>query len=180
MFSGATIPVQAATPLDSVALRRSDVPAGFKQTTGRYDVIRSVAANDKVSVATLQSKGWVASFDSTFDHNGPRATTQINSGVDQFKSTGGARWDMSNALHLLTKGLPQATTVGIAGIGNQAVLLRSFGVVNRARFSLAYVAFRRGHYFAGTAIILTGSAPAASVADAEHYAHILDVRLRKA
>jgi hypothetical protein len=178
-YSRDTASAQSVTPLASVALKTSDVPAGFKQTTGRYDVIQRVALNDKVTVAVLESKGWLASYDSTFDHNGARATTQINSGLDEFKSAGGARWDISNALHLLTKNLPHARAVSIAGIGDQAMLFKSSGVVHRARYSLAYVVFRRGPYLGGTAIIVTGSGPAPSTADVERYAHILDGRLKQ-
>jgi hypothetical protein len=175
---GALGSARAAPSLAALALRQSDVPAGYKQTTTKYDTIQSAASSDHVSVATLRSKGWLGSYQSTFAKTSKSVSLEISSGVDHFKSASGVNWDISNGLRILKAELHGSKTFPVSGIGNQAVGLRVSGKSGKTAYSIVYVIFRRGSYLGGAGIFAAGAVKSGSATDAERYARIVDGRLK--
>jgi hypothetical protein len=177
---GSSTAAHAAPALAALALRQSDVPAGYKQSTSKYDTLQSAATSDHVSVATLRSKGWLGAYQVTYAKSSTSADLEISSGVDHFKSASGVNWDISNGLRILKSELHGAKTFPVNGIGNQAVGLLVSGKSGKTAYSIVYVIFRRGSYLGGAGIFTSGAVKSGSAADAERYARIVDGRLKNA
>jgi hypothetical protein len=168
---------RAAAPVSSLALKQSDVPAGYKQTVAKNETIQLAATSLKVSVAFLRAKGWVADYQSTFLKSGTKTAIEITSAVTQFKSASGATWDFNNGLQTLRKQYHGSKTFSVSGMGDKATGLTASGKSGKTTFSLVFVVFQRGGYVGGAAIVI-GGVGTASASDTQHYASIVDGRVK--
>src|SRR5437588_11653662 len=75
---GSTGTARAAAPLSALGLKKSDVPAGYLQTKAMSHSLQQKAKSDKVSVATLRSKGWMGDYNTTFQKTSNTAATEID------------------------------------------------------------------------------------------------------
>jgi hypothetical protein len=169
----------AAPSLSSIVLKKSEVPAGYRLTSGKADTAQSQAKSAHVSVATLLGKGWLGSYMETFEKGNSATDIQIYSSVDQFKSVGGVNWDISNGVSVIKKQLSNVKVFSLSGIGQQTLGLTASGTLQKVRYAALYVVFRRGTYLGAVGIIIAGKFTAApALAQAERYAAIMDGRLK--
>jgi hypothetical protein len=185
LIVGAVLPfaslsgAKAASPLSSFVLKKSDVPAALPQTANKADTIQTAAKNAKVSVATIRSKGWLGAYESNFEKTTKTTDSFIYSTVDQFKDANGVAWDLNNGLKIVEHAIPKTSTFSIRGIGQSALGVKASGKSQGYSYTVLFVAVRRGPYLAGIEMGAVGKLPAPSLAQAEHYASIVDARIKK-
>jgi hypothetical protein len=169
---------RAASSLQPLVLSKKDVPAGYTQIKGSAFTIQQAALNDKVSVGSLRAQGWLGDYESTFQQSTKTVLREIDSTVAQFKSASGARWDLSNGLQRFKRAYPHARTFTVSGIGDQALGIKISGTISKTTYTIIYVAFRRGAYLGAAGVSAAGKTAAPTTATAEHYASIIDGRLK--
>jgi hypothetical protein len=172
---------RAASAPASLVLKRSDVPAGYNQTFAKSETIQEASTGGQASVTTLRSKGWVAAYQTGFYRAATKTstlTTVIGSGVTQFKSSSGAKWDLANVLRLLHKQYRGSKTFAVQGIGDQATGISVTVKSGKVAYNILYVVFGRGSYLGFAELGVSGGP--ASTANAEHYASIVDGRVKNA
>jgi hypothetical protein len=188
LLTGALLPygpggaAHAAPSLSAFALKKSDLPAGYTQTKNANETIQQFAQNSKVSVATVRSHGWVGTYDASFLKSFNKTTaSEVESGVDLFKSASGATWDLNQGIAAFKKQYPHATTFSAPGIGNQASGLKGTTKSGGTNLTFVLIGVRRGAYLGGVILVGAGGAAATpTTADALKYARIMDGRLKNA
>jgi len=170
----------AAASLSSITLKKSDVPAVFRLTSARADTAQSAAKNAQVSIATLRAKGWIGRYAVTYDRSNASTDAEVTGNASLYKSASGASWDIAHGLSIIKKQFPNAKTFSVSGIGQQALGVTASGTIQRINFSTVFVVFRRGSYVAAAGITLAGKFTATpSISQVEHYAAIMDGRIKK-
>lgn len=169
----------AATSIASIVLKPADVPTGFRLTQGKAETAQSEAKSAKVSVATLRAQGWLGTYNETFDKGNNTTDTQIYSGAGQFKSVGGANWNITNGENIVKKQLTHIKTFSISGIGQNCVGLTASGTLQKVKYAALYVVFRHGTYVGLAAEVYLGKfSGVPSVAQVEHLATIMNGRIK--
>jgi hypothetical protein len=179
VIASSTISARAAT-LSSLALRKNDVPAAYRQTKATSDSLKSAASAANVSTTTLRAKGWLADYDTGFTTGSTATLREIDSGITRFKSSQGARWNLNNGLRLGRQQLPHAKGFSVRGLGQQAAGITATGKSSSVTYTFVFIAFREGSYVSAVGITAGGKAQGPSAAEAEGYARIIDGRVKHA
>ncbi|MBV9282147.1 MAG: hypothetical protein JOZ41_18865 [Chloroflexi bacterium] len=176
---GAMGHARAATPLSSLALRKSDMPPGYRQTAARSATIQSEAKDNKVSVTMLRSHGWQGSYNTTFETKTYGAAAEIDSGVERFKSARGAAWYYNLGVRQITRDAPHATWFPVHGVGETAFGFKISETLHRVPVAAVSIGFRRGSYLGVAIVSVAGSRVMPPMMAAEIYARIVDARLKR-
>jgi hypothetical protein len=174
----------SSVSLKSLALKRSDLPKGFKQTKAAFVSNKVAASRDRLSLSDLRRHGRIAAYESTF---GGALSGQLASAQDaivQYRSAAGAHWDFMLHVQRLRK---QAATIPrmsrvlrASSVGGERYALAvqlSKPSKSAATLTDYIVVFRRGAYVTVVVLVAGGTTQQST---AIRLAHIIDQRIQSA
>lgn len=165
----------AAASAKTVNLRTSDLPAGFKQVTGKAVSNAQMAQETHVPKAQFDQHGRILGYQTEFNRNGTKGLVLVAANTYAYKSSSGAQWDYAeSAQHDLAQGFKRASAPRVGDASTGLVLVRKSG---KQSITFYLIDFRRGTYDATVGVAgLTGQV---RMADALHFALIVDQRIQK-
>jgi hypothetical protein len=165
----------AAASAKTVNLRMSDVPAGFKQVTGKTVSNAQMAQQTHVPKAQFDQHGRILGYQTEFDRNGTKGVVLVAANTYAYKSSSGAQWDYAGSLqHDLAQGFKRTSAPRVGDASTGLVFVRKSG---KQSITFYLIDFRRGTYDATVgAAGLTGQV---RMSDALHFALIVDQRIQK-
>lgn len=174
-WASSVLQVQAAAPSPKTFnLRLSDLPAGFKQTSGRFQSMLEVGSGGP-SAAQLQQHGYVSSYIAQFDA-GKKTTAQLVYGITfLFRSASGAHWYGQYAATHHNAG-SKFTVVSAPHIGQDSFAFATGGGSGRASTAFFGMGLREGARYAG--IVVAGPAAITHLSRVEGLARTLDARMK--
>src|SRR5947209_6921894 len=119
---------EAAQPVSpkALALKLSDLPGGYRQTSAKLISNKQAAKESHVSLATLNKKGRIAAYDVSFARatasGKPSGIIDLDDSAVTFKAESGARWGYTFARRAVVKAFQPKRNYRVlpaAGLGDQ-------------------------------------------------------------
>lgn len=172
-------PAPVLTPAVS-ALSIDDVPRGFMQTVSRFHPNREVARDYGLTVADLQTRGRVTSFETAFRRQQAAGLLSIDDVVAGWLTTSGAHWDYLRVLDQITH--PTTRQIGrrnlsASTLGDERTAFAFRNANQPANITDYAIVFRRGRYRAF--LQLTGLAGTVNDGQVLSLARRIDKRLQR-
>jgi hypothetical protein len=164
-----------ASPKD-LGLRLSDLPVGFTQTKGRFYTNAQAAPGDHVSVATLNRRGRLLSYESEFQRSALVGIVQVNGTLVAFKSSTGAHWDYARVV-ANARNSHQMREMSAASVGSERAGFTYTKTANRVSITVDVILFRRKSY--GAEIGVAGVTGTFTADQAATLAIVVDRRIQK-
>jgi hypothetical protein len=163
-----------AASAKDITLKRSDLPAGFHQTTSRSVSNAQTAQKTGVPRAQFDQHGRITGYDTDFTTAatvGAKAYVGVGSRAYTYKMASGAHWDFTKAVAVNSA---KGKRVAIARVGEESTALTAVQTYGKTSYTIALVIFRRGATDM-TVVVIAGPGHNA-VNDALHYARVMDAR----
>jgi len=167
------VAARQVSPKD-VALRLSDLPAGFTQIQGRFYTNAQAVALDGVSLATLNGHGRLLSYDARYQRSLLVGIVETDDTVAAYKTSTGAHWDYMRVTANARSS--QLRRMSARSVGSERAGYTYSKIVKRVNLTVDAVLFRRGSYTVLVQIVgVTGSFNPGEVT---RLAQIIDRRAR--
>lgn len=162
----------------ALVLTLNDVPPDSIEMAARFHSNRQVAATYGMSLAALERRGRLTSYETSFQRKGANGLLRIDDVVAAWKTAAGAHWDYSLVVRRAThptNPVSNVHSIGAYDLGDERHAV-SFHVRHQPSNLIDYaVIFRRGRY--RVYLQAVGLAGTVANSDVLKYAHLLDRRI---
>lgn len=151
LTTGATTQARTVASPAALALRASDLPAGFVQTKSSLVGNAASATSDHVSLARLRHDGRIISYESAFTASRHTGFFGLLQTVVAMKTAGGARqeygWEVAPVRESVMRHPANAHLLAFGSLGDQRFGFRTGEMHGSQRLIDYGVMFQRGSYW---------------------------------
>jgi hypothetical protein len=130
----------ARTSVKTLALRVSDLPAGFTSGGSQYYSAARVVNGTKLTVSTLLGHGWITTYEVRYDRATLKGISLLINDVIAYKTAAGAHWGTATSV----SGFTSMKRLPVTGLGDESDGFTSTRVIGGQKFTEDIIGFRRG------------------------------------